>query len=85
MKSITGKLQYDQEIDILYYTRLNECDSYGDENPDNIVIMRDIESDAVTGITILNFARMYRMKDARLKVVEEFFDVKNVTNMYKIE
>jgi hypothetical protein len=85
LKSITEMLQYDQKNDILYYTRSDEGDSYGDENPDNIVIMRDIESDVVTGITVLNFARMYRTKDARLKILEGFFRLDDVTKMYKIK
>ena len=85
MKSIIANLQYDQENDILYYTCLNNCDSYGDENPDNIVVMRDIESDVITGVTILNFAKMYRMKDSRLKILEDFFDVNTILDMYKIK
>ena len=85
MKSIIGNLQYDQEDDILDYSCQNKGDSYGDENPDNIVVMRDIESDVITGVTILNFAKMYRMKDSRLKILEDFFDVNTILDMYKIK
>ena len=81
MKFTTGKFQYDEENDILYYTSADKSNSYGDEEPDNIVFMRDIDTDVITGITILDFARMYKNNDCRMNILMEYFDVTAVVKI----
>lgn len=50
---------YDQQFDTLYYTLGDTSHSYGEEEIDDIVILRDLESDEITGITVLNFLKHY--------------------------
>jgi uncharacterized protein YuzE len=47
-------INYDKKFDVLY---LNFCESksYGDETIDGIVILRSVENDSITGVTIFNF------------------------------
>lgn len=78
MKFIENKFRYDKDNDILYYTNGDKSNSYGDEEPDNIVFMRDIDTDVVTGITVLDFARMCKKNDSRIKVLYQYFNVKLV-------
>lgn len=52
------KVDYDQKFDVLYYNISNTENSYGDEIGDNIILLRDIDTDKITGITILGYKRM---------------------------
>lgn len=78
MRSIVKRFDYDSNSDILYCTFRDKSNSYGDEDPDNIVVMRDIDTDIITGITILNFMTMYKNKDMRIKNVSEYIDIDSV-------
>lgn len=42
----------------MYYSFGDTSNVYGDEDINNIVIMKDIDSDEVKGYTIMNFKRM---------------------------
>ena len=53
----TNKVDYDPKFDVLYYNMSNTENSYGDEIDDNIVLLRDIDTDKITGITILGYKR----------------------------
>lgn len=52
-------LSYDEKYDILYLSFFDRSRSYGDEE-DGIVIMRDMETDEITGITIYDFKQNSR-------------------------
>lgn len=52
------KINYDSKFDVLYYTWGDTSNSYGDEDDDGIVSVRDIESDEIRGYTIFNFKRI---------------------------
>lgn len=84
MKFIINRFCYDKDNDILYYTEGDKSNSYGDEDPDNIVFMRDIDTDILTGITIMNFLKMYRKKDARIDILSQYFNVGTVINELNI-
>lgn len=78
LKLTTDSFHYDYANDILYYSMENKDHSYGDEDPDNIVFMKDIDTDAITGITILDFVRMYQAKDKRMEIIAPYFDIQGV-------
>ena len=78
MKSIIKKMDYDSDNDILYCTFGDKTNSYGDEDPDNVVVMRDMDTDDITGITVLNFGRMNKNKDKRMETDSEYIDIDNV-------
>lgn len=58
MSSTPNKVDYDQKFDVLYYNMSNTENSYGDEIDENIVLLRDIDTNKITGITILGYKRM---------------------------
>lgn len=49
----TPTIDYDKKFDVLYCKIANTDNSYGDEIDNNIVILRDMETDSVTGVTII--------------------------------
>ena len=50
-------IDYDKKFDVLYCKIANTDNSYGDEIDSNIVLLRDIETDTVTGITIMGYKK----------------------------
>lgn len=78
MLSMTKKnrYHYDSECDILECFLGDQKNSYGDEDPDNIVIFRDFDTDEITGLKVLDFRKMYDKNDIRLAIVNRFVDVK---------
>lgn len=54
------KIDYDNRFDTLYVILSDNSNSYGDDSMGNIIIMRDMDTDTVTGITILSFLKKYR-------------------------
>lgn len=53
-------LNYDHKNDILYLGFSDRSNSYGDEIVDGFVILYDLESHLVTGVTIFDFLAKYR-------------------------
>ena len=74
----TKRYHYDSECDILECVFGNQKNSYGDEEPDNIVLFRDINTDEITGVKVIDFKRMYNTNDFRLKFVNQFIDVEKI-------
>lgn len=58
-------LDLDRKNDILYIKINDTSNSYGDEVENGVVILKDIEDDEVTGVTIFDFLQKY--KDGRIK------------------
>lgn len=58
-------MTYDEEYDVLYIT-FEDKPSYGEEKIAGIVILRDINTDKITGATIFDFKK--RVK----KYIEEY-------------
>lgn len=44
---------FDENNNILYVSLADMSNSYGDENIDGVIIFRDIDTDKVTGVTIM--------------------------------
>jgi uncharacterized protein YuzE len=51
-------LNYDNDFDVLYIRISKNKNSYGDEGIPGIVMMRDIATDEITGVTIFGYKRM---------------------------
>ena len=71
-------ISYNREYDILYCAFSDKSNSYGDEEPDNIVIMRDIDTEEITGVTILDFIKMYKNFDKRLEYVSQYINTAKI-------
>lgn len=59
-KTVGGQaamIDYDEKHDVLYVVIGDKANSYGDDSQDDIVIMRDFDTDELTGFTILSIAK----------------------------
>lgn len=51
------KIDYDNQFDILYCSIGDISNSYGDEIDSNFVVLRDMDTNEVTGVTIMAFEK----------------------------
>ena len=51
------KVNYDSKFDILYISIGNPVPSYGDEQVPGLVILKNIKTDEITGVTIFDFMK----------------------------
>lgn len=73
-------IHYDSKYDVLNIKFSSTKNSYGDEEIDNIILLKDFKDDRITGITILDFKKMYDRNDERMKEINKYFDSKDVFN-----
>ena len=50
---------YDKKFDVLYIALGDRSNSYGDDSEGNVIYLKDIDADELTGITIMNFKKKY--------------------------
>jgi uncharacterized protein YuzE len=50
-------INYDKETDTIYISFGQPRPSYGEEDTPGIVVLRDLENDEITGITMLDFQK----------------------------
>lgn len=62
------KVNYDSKFDVLYINIGNPVPSYGDERVPGLVILKNIHTDEITGVTIFDF--MKRVKDNTMDDLE---------------
>jgi len=74
---------YDKNNDVLYCRFGDKSNSYGDENPDGIVVMRDMDSNDVTGVTIFHAVKMLSGKDERLLSLEKIIALDTLKQIYE--
>lgn len=72
------RIDYDSKYDIMYYACGDTTNSYGDEDIDNIIVLKDIDSDEVMGYTIMNFRRICVSHSKEYGIISELFDVEQV-------
>ena len=53
------QIDYDAKFDTLYVGYKCRATSYGDDSLGDIIILRDVDTDDVTGFTILSFLKKY--------------------------
>ena len=58
------KLDYDPKYDVVYISLGDMSNSYGDEDPDGIVVHRDMDTDEITGVTVFGFSK--RVKNGEI-------------------
>ncbi|KXG78307.1 DUF2283 domain-containing protein [Thermotalea metallivorans] len=51
------KINYDRKFDILYLSIGEPRPSYGEEETPGLVVLKDIETDEITGFTIFDFKK----------------------------
>lgn len=50
---------YDKKFDVLYIALGDRSNSYVDDSDGNVIYLKDIDTDELTGITIMNFKKKY--------------------------
>ena len=53
-------IDYDSRFDTLYVALGDKANSYGDDSQNDIIFMRDADTEAITGFTVLSFLKKYR-------------------------
>lgn len=66
------KVDYDDQYDILYCSFSDASNSYGDELDKNVVILRDMDSDGVTGVTIYGFKKHYEPDKSKQEKLKQY-------------
>lgn len=51
------EFDYDKKFDVLYIALGDRSNSYGDDSDGNVIYLKDIDTDELTGITIMNFKK----------------------------
>lgn len=74
----TKNVDYDSKFDVMYYTIGDTSNSYGDESIDNIVVLKDLDTDEITGYTIMNFKKICENKSAEYTILSKLFDLKSL-------
>ncbi|MBE5846200.1 MAG: hypothetical protein E7300_00810 [Lachnospiraceae bacterium] len=73
---------YDDKHDVMTCMIRPSDNSYGDEDEDNIVILKDIDTDEVTGYTILDFKKICREKGRTFDLLRNLLDVDYLLKTY---
>lgn len=71
-------IDYDKTYDVMNLVLGDTSNSYGDEDLGDIVIMKDMDTDAITGYTIMNFSKICRQKSHAYSILTTLFDVNDV-------
>lgn len=50
-------IDYDEKHDVLYVAIGDKTNSYGDDSEDDVIVMRDFDTDRITGFTISLIAK----------------------------
>jgi uncharacterized protein YuzE len=80
MLNTQNNIDYDKKFDVLYYNMEDTGNSYGDEIDNNIVILRDIETDRITGVTIIGFDEFFIMNKEKRKELSNYIDASPITS-----
>ncbi len=78
MLSIQDKINYDLKFDVLYYSLGDTSNSYGDEIDNRLILLRDIDTDNITGITVFDFMNYCKTNDEIVNRLSEYFNVDKV-------
>ena len=73
------QFNYDKKFDVLYYRWDRTDNTYGDEVEDDIILLRDIETVNIKGISVLNFKKRYYSNQTYM--LEKYFDVEKIAKI----
>lgn len=73
-----NKMNYDSKFDVMYCTIGDTSNSYGDETIDNIIVLKDIDTDEITGYTIMNFKKICENKTAEYPILSKLINLKSL-------
>lgn len=62
---------YDEKYDILYLRKETECECYGVETDDGIVLYREVDSDRLVKLIVMNYRQHFRCLEDLFSYLEE--------------
>ena len=68
-------IHYDPNHDILNYKISDTSNSYGDEDIEDIIVLRDFKTDEITGYTIMNIHSIAKENSQARSFLEGLFDL----------
>ena len=60
MRNVQLRLNYDEKFDVLYVAFADVSNSYGDDSEPGLIYLRDMDTDALTGVTFMHFKAKLR-------------------------
>lgn len=78
MRYSTRKINYNSKFDVLDLSFVDNKNSYGEEDVDNIVEFRDTKTGKLTGLTILDFKSMFDTNDSRILSIQKKYRLDKV-------
>lgn len=52
-------INYNKRLDVLYVNLKDKSNSYGDESTNGLILMRDMNTEDITGFTVIGFRAKY--------------------------
>ena len=74
-------IDYDSEYDVLYYVVRENANSYGDEELGNIVVMKDIDTNDITGYTVFNFSKICKQRNNDFETLSKLIDIQDTMSV----
>ena len=59
MHCIPNSVNYDDRFDILYFSIADTSNSYGDQIDSHMILLKDLNTDEITGVTIYGYKRFF--------------------------
>ena len=81
LSSLNPRIDYDPQFDVLYYAFGDTSNAYGDEDIDNIVVLKDFDTDKTVGYTIMNFKRICNEQSKTYDILKDLLDISKVYNV----
>lgn len=69
------KINYDKKYDTLYYCMFSTANSYGDDIDGNIVLMRDMDTEQITGVTIIGYKKHFKNNNEKRNFLSNYIDI----------
>lgn len=78
----TPKIDYDKKSDVLYLTLADTSNSFGVEDDNGIVVLKDANSLKITGITVMFYKQLQQRDRLKEKLKREDIPIQAVFSKY---
>lgn len=75
MRYIPNKINYDEKFDILYFNISDTSNSYGDQIDKHLILLKDMMTDEITGVTIYGYKKYFVANEIEKKKLSQFIEL----------
>ena len=75
MRCIPKMIDYDERYDVLYCNFSDTSNSDGDEIDSNLILLKDIDTDEVTGVTIYGFNQFFKNDSNKRRALSQYVEL----------